>query len=118
MLALAVTSMACSNEIDTSSTQAPAPASTGDEDASDEPDARRIGCEFGPFFAPSTLDTAPVLVEDSNVSDIAAAMATFLDTGEGAFWPQDGWRVLRSDHSLQRRHPETLKLVRPTPTSG
>ncbi len=54
----------------------------------------RIGCEFGPYFPLSTLDTAPPLLEDSEVPEVAEAIAPFLESGEGDFWPQEGWRVL------------------------
>jgi len=58
-------------------------------------DNRRVGCPpSGPYFPVSALDSAPPLIADSSVPDTAAAIAPFLESGEGEFWSQIGWRVL------------------------
>lgn len=53
-----------------------------------------VGCPSGPTFPLSALDDAVALAAPAN--DVAAAMQTFLENEEGAFWPQDGWRVLHA----------------------
>jgi hypothetical protein len=70
---------------------------TPEAGAASEP---RIGCEGGPYFSPSVLEAAPPLIEDSTVPEVADALSPFLDGEEGAFWPQDGWRVLSLESDL------------------
>lgn len=57
-------------------------------------DPPRVGCPNGPFFPLTALDSAPPLIEDSAVPEVADAIALFLESDEGGFWPHDGWRVL------------------------
>ena len=52
-----------------------------------------IGCRGGTSFPVSALDEAPLLV-DSGLVGVEEAIRPFLESGEGAFWPQDGWQVL------------------------
>lgn len=80
-------------------TSDPAVERSAPDDARDttEParlDGPRVGCPFGPFFPLSALDAPPPLIAASEVPDVADAIAPFLAGEEGAFWPQDGWRVL------------------------
>jgi hypothetical protein len=51
-----------------------------------------VGCPSGPVFPLSALDDVPPVADAP--PGVATAMRTFLDDEEGAFWPQDGWRVL------------------------
>lgn len=81
---------------------------TSAEDAAASGEETRIGCEFGPFFPASALDTAPPLIEDSDVPEVADAIASFLTGGEGeAGWPQQNWRVLEvvPEDRVQLVHP-------------
>lgn len=57
------------------------------------PADRRLGCHSGPFFPASALDST-VAVSEPGFEFVVAAMDSFLSSGEGAFWPQDGWRIL------------------------
>lgn len=59
-----------------------------------DPGGLRVGCPSGPFFPASVLDSAPPLIADSTAPEIAAGLASFLESGEGDFWPQTGYRVL------------------------
>lgn len=59
----------------------------------DPPDDTMVGCPGGPAFPISALDDIPPM-EDLEIDGLDDAFASFLDTGEGAFWPSDGWRVL------------------------
>ena len=70
-------------------------------------DGVRVGCPNGPFFPSASLDTLPPLIQDSSVPDVAEAIAPFLESGEGDFWPQEGWRVLEAveDERVQLVHP-------------
>ena len=58
--------------------------------------ARRVGCPNGPYFPAEALDSPPPLVEDSQVPEVAEALAPFLESEEGDYWPQAGWRVLEA----------------------
>lgn len=51
-----------------------------------------VGCPSGPTFPLSAIDDVPPVSEAPD--GVEAAMRTFLDNEEGAFWPQDGWRIL------------------------
>ncbi len=42
----------------------------------------------------AALGAPPPLIEDSAVPEVAEAITPFLDSDEGGFWPQQGWRVL------------------------
>lgn len=63
-----------------------------------------LSCPSGPSFPASALD-AILPVEDIDIPGLDAAMQEFLDTEEGEFWPQDGWRVLhQTDGSVAVVH--------------
>jgi hypothetical protein len=87
----------------------PEETSAGLEPVGSEIDAEglRVGCPNGPFFPLASLDTLPPLIEDSSVPDVADAIAPFLGSEEGNFWPQDGWRVLEvvDGERVQLVHP-------------
>jgi hypothetical protein len=51
-----------------------------------------VSCPSGTTFPLSAVDDVPPIAEAP--AGVEAAMRTFLDNEEGAFWPQDGWRVL------------------------
>lgn len=53
-----------------------------------------VGCEYGPYFQVSDLnDIAPLQQDDP--AGVWQAAQSFLSGGEGQFWPQEGWMVLR-----------------------
>ncbi len=52
-----------------------------------------IWCRSGPSFPYSALDQAPLLTE-SDRPEIEEAIKPFLESEEGVYWPQAGWRVL------------------------
>ena len=62
------------------------------EDGSLPPDLI-VGCWAGPYFPFSTLEETTLLSEDEPPG-VAEAIDGFLSSGEGDFWPQDGWLVL------------------------
>lgn len=70
----------------------------GDEDpdrpaAADPGSADLVGCGAGgPTFPRSALDTLHAAPAPDG--DMAEAIEPFLASGEGDFWPQEGWRVL------------------------
>jgi len=58
-----------------------------------------LGCgASGPMFPASALDST-IPLEDARYAFVTEAMASFLDSGEGAFWPQSGWRILHETDS-------------------
>ena len=54
----------------------------------------RVGCSNGPYFPVEALESAPPLLANSEVPEVAGAVASFLGSEEGNYWPQEGWRVL------------------------
>jgi hypothetical protein len=117
---LALAAAACGDDPDTSTADpAPAPGGTAaDGDTSPDPSESStdteengnagdgsadpittaadgdpvVGCPSGPTFPLSALDDVPPIAAAAD--GVEAAMRTFLDNEEGAFWPQEGWRVL------------------------
>ena len=87
---------------DAGSTEAPDPDATGEPDG-----VLRVGCATGPYFPVTALDAAPPLLADSAVPEVADAIAPFLESGEGDFWPQEGYRVLEivPEDRVQLVHP-------------
>ena len=57
-----------------------------------------VSCPTGPVFPLSAVDDVPPVEEAPD--GVVDAMRTFLDDEEGAFWPQEGWRILHetADH--------------------
>ncbi len=53
-----------------------------------------VGCKNGPTFQMSDLDEVVPLAE-ADPGGPADAIAPFLESGEGDYWPQDGWLILR-----------------------
>lgn len=53
-----------------------------------------IGCQNGPEFQVSDLDAITPLAE-SDPGGVAEAIEPFLSSGEGQFWPQEDWLILR-----------------------
>ena len=52
-----------------------------------------VTCPHGPRFPLGALDRiAPI--SDDDPDGMLAAIAVFLDSEEGAFWPQEGWQLL------------------------
>ena len=60
-----------------------------------------IGCSGDRMFPVSALDHVSFLTE-SGLPEVEEAIRPFLEGGEGAFWPQEDWRVLHrtDDHVL------------------
>lgn len=58
-----------------------------------------IGCYAGASSPVAALDEIPLLAE-SGLTEVEEAIRWFLEGPEGAFWPQDDWRVL--DHTDDR----------------
>ena len=53
-----------------------------------------VGCgRSGPEFPLAALDSTEAL-DQAAYEFVAAAMAPFLESEEGVFWPQEGWRIL------------------------
>jgi hypothetical protein len=53
-----------------------------------------IGCENGPEFQVADLDEV-VFLSEGDPGGVAEAIEPFLSSGEGQFWPQDDWMILR-----------------------
>jgi hypothetical protein len=53
-----------------------------------------VGCENGPQFQLSDLERIAPLSE-GDPGGVAEAIGAFLSSGEGAYWPQDDWQILR-----------------------
>ena len=65
---------------------------TPDENGEYPPDLI-VTCPHGPRFPLGALDRiAPI--SDDDPDGMLAAIAVFLDSEEGAFWPQEGWQLL------------------------
>jgi hypothetical protein len=52
-----------------------------------------VGCFAGPIFPFGALEQVAPLAE-ADPGGVAAAIATFLESEEGGYWPQEGWQVL------------------------
>ena len=106
---LALTTASCGDDTDTATadpepddtttlepepgaTTAPDPVDADDPITTADDDDPVVGCPSGPTFPLSALDDVPPIADAPD--GVEAAMRTFLDGEEGAFWPQDGWRVL------------------------
>jgi len=65
----------------------------------------------GVSFTLSDLDNV-VPLTDAGLPDVEAAIAPFLESGEGAFWPQDGWQILtQGEDRIQLIHLDTTDSV-------
>ena len=53
-----------------------------------------VGCRSGPEFQVSDLEQIVPLAE-GDPGGVAEAIETFLSDGEGQFWPQEDWLILR-----------------------
>jgi hypothetical protein len=104
----------------TTSTEAPSTStsSTGDVDSTGEldvivvPDENGeyppdliVTCPSGPSFPISALDDIADISPD-DPDGMLVAIAPFLDSEEGAFWPQEGWQLLHQS-------PQEAILVAP-----
>lgn len=101
---LALLAVSCGDDADTSA--GPGAPTTTSSDLGDQPGPITtagdqdpiVGCPSGATFPLSALDDVPPV---SDAPDgVIAAMRSFLDDEEGAFWPQDGWRVLHETPDL------------------
>jgi hypothetical protein len=63
------------------------------DDNGEYPPELIVSCPGGPSFPISALDDNPLLSE-ADPDGVAEAIAPFLESGEGKFWPQEDWRVL------------------------
>lgn len=57
------------------------------------PDETVIEARCGAVFPASALDNIPLLAE-SGLTEVEQAIESFLKSGEGGQWPQDGWLIL------------------------
>lgn len=63
-----------------------------------------LGCPNGPTFPASALDEIRPLA-GAGLDEVETAIRDFLDTGEGAYWPQDDWQILhQTDDSVLLMH--------------
>lgn len=70
------------------------------------PENTTIGCHGGRSFPAFAVDDAPLLVE-SGLAEVEAAIGSFLEGAEGAFWPQSDWRILhRTDDRVLLVHSD------------
>ncbi len=53
-----------------------------------------IGCQYGPEFQAADLDEI-VPLSEGDPGGVTEAIEPFLSSGEGQFWPQDDWMILR-----------------------
>lgn len=101
LVVVALTAAACGSAPGTEPT-GPVVADLPDPTAP-EADQTMIGCPSGPWFPRSSLETQTDL-DSSGRHEIAEAIRPFLDSEEGVYWPQEGWRILHST-------PESVLLV-------
>lgn len=101
---LVLAAAACGDDADTTTTGTTAAPTTTTTAAAAitnaDADDPLVSCPTGPAFPLSAVDdVAPVEEAPDGVVD---AMRSFLDDEEGAFWPQEGWRILHEteDHLL------------------
>lgn len=55
-----------------------------------------VSCPSGPSFPVSALDEVDV-IDSSDPAGMLAAIAPFLTSGEGEFWPQEDWRLVHQE---------------------
>lgn len=68
------------------------------------PDDTMIEARCGAVFPASALDNIPLLAE-SGLAEVEDAIRSFLESGEGGYWPQDGWLILhRTDDQIVLVH--------------
>jgi hypothetical protein len=86
---------------ETETSPPPEDASSGDLDIIVPPGADGslpgelwIGCWSGPHFQVSDLENVEALAT-ADPGGVAEAIEPFLSSGEGEFWPQEGWLILR-----------------------
>ncbi len=111
---------AATNGAPTTSTEAPSTSTsvvgegvaTGELDVIVVPDENGeyppdliVACPGGPSFPIGALDDIAVISAD-DPDGMLAAIAPFLDSEEGAFWPQEGWQLLHES-------PQEAFLVTP-----
>lgn len=82
------------SETDAADSTAPLTEPDVADSVASETGALRVGCASGPFFPVTALESAPPLIEHSSAPELAEGITPFLESGEGDFWPQDGYRVL------------------------
>lgn len=72
-----------------------------------------VGCKFGPVFQVSDLETI-IPLEAGDPGGIAEAIEPFLSSEEGAFWPQNGWHILRQatdEVLLVHEEPDEMAFI-------
>ena len=69
-----------------------------------------VGCRSGPEFQVSDLEQIVPLAE-GDPGGVAEAIETFLSDGEGQFWPQEDWLILReTDNEILLVHDDAEGL--------
>lgn len=94
VLSVLVLAAGCGDDADTDTTSTTAAPTTTSAAAitNADVDDPLVSCPTGPAFPLSAVDNvAPVEEAPDGVVD---AMRSFLDDEEGAFWPQEDWRIL------------------------
>lgn len=86
---------------DSTTTPPPEPGSSGELGVIVPPDADGalpselwVGCRTGPYFQVADLEEIEPLAT-ADPGGVAEAIAPFLSSGEGEFWPQENWLILR-----------------------
>lgn len=77
-----------------------------------------VGCENGPTFQVSDLEQI-VPLEDGDPGGVAEAIEPFLSSGEGDFWPQEDWLILReTPDEILLLHAAEVAFMTVTRTDG
>lgn len=96
-------------------------ASVASEVGATPEDESLIGCPSGPWFPRSALDNH-IDLASSGRNDIIEAVSPFLDSEEGEFWPQRGWRILHADDDnvllVHLEPPDRLSFMTVENTGG
>jgi len=93
VLSAAVLFAACGTAPEASSQPGELEVIVPPDDKGQYPPELIVSCPSGPSFPISALDDIPLLSE-ADPGGMAEAIAPFLESEEGEFWPQEDWRIL------------------------
>lgn len=83
-------------------------------------DQTLIGCPSGPWFPRSALDNQ-IDLASSGRDEIVEAVSPFLESEEGNFWPQVGWKILHATEEtvllVHLEPPDSLSFITITKTA-
>ncbi len=92
---------------------------TPDSDG-DFPDDLAVSCGGGSFPIAALKGIRPL--ETADPGGVAEAIASFLEGGEGVFWPQEGWHILHENDSrvllVARQQDGYLAFMEAVPVDG